>query len=53
VAKLWSVRKLKVGSFSYYVCGTLLKKGAGSCKARYLNSRKFDEIIINKIKNIS
>ena len=36
--------------FNYYVCGTLLKKGAGSCEARYLNSRKFEEIVADKIK---
>ena len=43
-------QEAKGGQFSYYVCGTLLKKGAGSCKARYLNSRKFEEIVIDKIK---
>ena len=32
------------------MCGTLLKKGAGSCQARYLNSRKFEEIVVDKIK---
>jgi site-specific DNA recombinase len=32
------------------VCGTLLKKGAGSCEARYLNSQKFEALVINKIK---
>ena len=32
------------------MCGTLLKKGAGSCEARYLNSQKFEALVINKIK---
>jgi site-specific DNA recombinase len=32
------------------VCGTLLQKGAGSCEARYLNSQKFEALVINKIK---
>ena len=40
----------KGGQFSYYVCGTLIKKGAGSCQARYLNSEKFEGLVINKIK---
>ena len=40
----------KSGQFTYYVCGTLLKKGAGSCQARYLNSEKFEGLVINKIK---
>ena len=43
-------QEAKGGRFSYYVCGTLLKKGAGSCDARYLNSRKFEELVIEKIK---
>ena len=40
----------KGGQFHYYVCGTLLKKGSGSCPAQYINSRRFEELIINKIK---
>lgn len=40
----------KSGKFSYYVCGTLLKKGAGSCPAHYLNSAKFEGLVIDKIK---
>jgi site-specific DNA recombinase len=41
----------KSGKFSYYVCGTLNKKGSGSCEARYLNSRKLEATIIDKIKS--
>ncbi len=40
----------KSGQFTYYVCGTLLKKGAGSCPARYLNSQQFEGLVIDKIK---
>jgi site-specific DNA recombinase len=40
----------KSGQFTYYVCGTLLKKGAGSCPTRYLNSQKFESLVIDKIK---
>lgn len=40
----------KGGQFSYYVCGTLLKKGAGACKARYINSNEFEGLVIDKIK---
>ena len=40
----------KSGGFSYYVCGSLLKKGGDSCPARYLNSSKFEGLVINKIK---
>jgi site-specific DNA recombinase len=40
----------KAGKFTYYVCGTLLKKGAGSCPSHYLNSRRFESLVIEKIK---
>ncbi len=40
----------KSGKFSYYVCGTLNKKGAGACKAAYLNSGKFEKLVVSKIK---
>ena len=43
-------QEAKGGRFNYYVCGTLLKKGAGSCEARYLNTRKFEGIVVDKIK---
>jgi DNA invertase Pin-like site-specific DNA recombinase/archaellum component FlaC len=40
----------KNGEYSYYVCGTLTKKGAGSCPSRYLNSRKLECLVVDKIK---
>jgi site-specific DNA recombinase len=40
----------KGGQFTYYVCGTLLKKGADSCPSHYLNSEKFERIVTEKIK---
>lgn len=40
----------KSGQFTYYVCGTLLKKGAGSCPNRYLNSHRFENTVMDKIK---
>ena len=40
----------KSGKFSYYICGTLLKKGSGSCQARYLNSTKFEGLVVDKVK---
>ena len=43
-------REAKGGKFAYYVCGTLLKRGAGSCIAPYLNAEKFENLVIEKIK---
>jgi site-specific DNA recombinase len=40
----------KSGKFSYYVCGTVNKKGSGSCKAHYHSCAKFEETVIKKIK---
>ncbi len=44
-------RYAKSGEFSYYVCGTLDKKGAGSCQARYLNANKFESLVVKQIKD--
>lgn len=43
-------QEAKGGQFNYYVCGTLLKKGSGSCQAHYLNSVKFEKLVVGKIK---
>jgi site-specific DNA recombinase len=43
-------QEAKGGRFAYYVCGTLLKKGAGTCPARYLSARRFESLVIDKIK---
>ena len=43
-------RYAKSGNFSYYVCGTLDKKGAGSCSAKNHNAKKFEGAIIEQIK---
>ena len=51
LAELHRVRlKLKDELNTFYVCGTLLKKGAGTCKAHYLNAPKFENLVIDKIK---
>ena len=41
----------KSGKFAYYICGTLNKKGAGSCPAHYHNSRAFEQKVIETIKD--
>jgi site-specific DNA recombinase len=40
----------KNGEFAYYVCGTLDKKGSGSCLAKYLNANKLESSVIKQIK---
>ena len=43
-------QEAKGGQFSYYICGTLLKQGAGTCEAHYLNKEKFERLVVDKIK---
>jgi len=40
----------KNGKFAYYVCGTLLKRGSGTCSAKYLNAPKFEALVVDQIK---
>ncbi len=40
----------KGGRFHYYVCGTLQKKGAGSCQAVYTSKDKLEQGVIGKLK---
>ncbi|AKG53316.1 resolvase domain protein [Dehalogenimonas sp. WBC-2] len=42
----------KSGRFSYYVCGSLSKKGAGACNAKYLNAPRFEAIVLDKIRTL-
>jgi len=42
-------RYAKGGKFAYYVCGTLDKKGAGACTAKYLNTQKFEAAVIEQL----
>ena len=41
----------KGGKFHYYVCGTLQKKGTGSCSATYTRKDKLEQAVIRKIKD--
>jgi hypothetical protein len=40
----------KSGQFSYYVCGSIQKKGAGACPSPRLSTRKFERQVVDKIK---
>jgi len=41
----------KNGKFSYYVCGALDKKGRGACQAKYINTEKFQSLVIEQISS--
>ena len=41
----------KSGKFAYYVCQSLLKQGSKACSAPRLNARRFEEMVIDKIRS--
>ena len=40
----------KSGKFSYYVCQSVTKRGSGACNASRLNARRFEELVVGKIR---
>ena len=41
----------KSGQFSYYVCQSLMKRGKDACETPRLNARRFEELVIAKIRS--
>ena len=41
----------KYAQFTYYVCQTLMKQGKGSCDAPRLNARRFEILVVEKIRS--
>ena len=41
----------KSGKFPYYVCQTLMKQGSGSCATPRLNARRFENLVVEKIRS--
>ncbi len=39
----------KSGKYSYYVCNTLHREGAGACNGRYLNAGRLEELVVSQI----
>ena len=46
----YSGQGAKSGQFAYYICGTLLREGAGTCSARYLNVPRLEAFVVEKIR---
>ena len=40
----------KGGKFAYYVCQSLMKRGSGACDCPRLNARRFEEMVVGKIR---
>ena len=45
-----TAHEAKSGQFSYYVCHTLLKQGQRACETPRLNSKRFEGMIIEQIR---
>ena len=41
----------KSGQFSYYVCQSIMKRGKDACETPRLNARRFEELVIGKIRS--
>ncbi len=41
----------KSGKFSYYVCQSLMKRGSGACDSPRLNARRFENMVVSKIRS--
>ena len=41
----------KSGQFSYYVCQSIMKRGKDACKTPRLNARRFEEMVVGKIRS--
>ena len=40
----------KSGKFSYYVCQSIMKRGKDACETPRLNARRFEEMVVGKIR---
>ena len=41
----------KGGRYTYYVCGSLLKRGSGSCETPRLNAKRFEALILDQLRD--
>ena len=48
--KTYTGQAAKSGRYSYYVCNSLQRSGAGTCSSRYLNAPRLEDFIITKVK---
>ena len=48
--KAMTAADAKSGKYTYYVCHSLLKRGKGTCDTPRLNSKSFEKLIIDQIR---
>ena len=48
--KALTAHEAKGGKYTYYVCHSLLKRGKGTCETPRLNSKRFERLIIDQLR---
>ena len=49
--RAFSGHDAKSGRFSYYVCQSIMKQGKDACDSPRINARRFEEMIVGKIRS--
>ena len=48
--KAMTAAEAKSGKYTYYICHSLLKRGAGTCETPRLNAKSFEKLIVSEIR---
>ena len=48
--RAFSGQEAKSGQFAYYVCQSIMKRGKDACEAPRLNARRFEEMVLERIR---
>ena len=48
--RAFSGQEAQSGRYAYYVCQSIMKRGKDACEAPRLNARRFDEMVLEKIR---
>ena len=48
--RAFSGQDAKSGRFAYYVCQSIMKRGRDACEAPRLNARRFEELVLERIR---
>ena len=51
LVKCHKCKRALSGQFAYYVCQSLIKQGSGACDSPRLNARRFEELVVEKIRS--
>ena len=51
LAKCKTCNTALTGQYSYYVCPSWMKRGKGACDSPRLNARRFEELVVSKIRS--